>query len=95
MENGKQRVWNFVMNTRDSKYLLEKLDIVLDSLKCAAKLNLAFGFALKNVEDGSCRYNYGYENITLLERSKHVATTEEYTTVKIILSNTAVIESCT
>ena len=35
MENGRHRVHKFVMNTLDPKYLLEKLDFVFDSLKCA------------------------------------------------------------
>ena len=55
MENGRHRVYNFVKDTLDPKYLLEKLWVVFDSLKYAAKLNAAFGLLLKNVEDGSCR----------------------------------------
>ena len=42
------------MDTLDSKYLLEKLDFVIDSLKRAVKLNVKLGFLLKNIEDGSC-----------------------------------------
>ena len=49
---------------------------------------------LKNVE-GSCRYYYAHENITLVERSKLVATTKDLTKIKNLLSNTDVIESCT
>ena len=41
------------MDALDPKYLLEKLDVVFDSLKRAAKLTVALGFLLKNVEDGS------------------------------------------
>ena len=47
------KLHGLTMRTRD---LLEKLDVVYDSLKCAAKLNVAFCFELKNIEDGSCRY---------------------------------------
>ena len=54
----------------NSKYPLEKIDVVFNSLKCAAKLNVAFGFVLKNVENGSCRYDYAQDNFTLLEKSK-------------------------
>ena len=43
------------MKTLDPKYLLEKLDDLFDSLKCAAKLNIAFGFVLKIVQNGSFR----------------------------------------
>ena len=41
MENGKYRDYNFAMDTLVPKYLMEKLDVVFDSLKCAAKLNFA------------------------------------------------------
>ena len=40
------------MRLLDPKYLLKKLDFVFDSLKFGAKLNVEFGFVLKNVEDG-------------------------------------------
>ena len=53
-ENGRHRVYNFGTDTLDRNYLWQKLDVVFDSLKCAAKLNVAFGFVLKNVEDASC-----------------------------------------
>ena len=56
MENVRQRVYNFAMDTRDPKNLLEKSNVVFDSLKCPAKLNVALRFVLRNVADGSCRY---------------------------------------
>ena len=65
------------------------------SLKWAAKLNLAIGFVLKNVEDGSCRFYSAHVNTTLFERSKLVATTEDLTRIESILKNTDVNESCT
>ena len=95
MENGRHRVYNFAMDTLDPKCLLENLDIVFDCLKGVAKLNVAFGFVLKYVEDGSCRHYYAHENKTLLEKSKLVGTTEDLTKITKIPSNTDVIESCT
>ena len=55
IEDEGRRVYNFAMDTLDPKRLLEKFDIVFGSLKCAAKLIVACGFMLMNVEDGSCR----------------------------------------
>ena len=81
------------MDTLVPKYLLEKLDVVLDSLKCTAKLNVAFGFVLRIVEDGSCGYYYAHGLNTLMERSKLVVITQELTKVKSLLSNTTIIES--
>ena len=78
MENGRHRVYNFAMDNLDPKYPLEMSDVAFDSLKYAAKLNVACGFVLKNVEDGNCRHYYAHENTTLLQRSKLVATTEDH-----------------
>ena len=69
MENGRHRVYNFAMDTLDPKYLLENLDIVFASLKCADRLNIAFEFVLKDVEVASCRQYYARKNNKLLERS--------------------------
>ena len=82
------------MDTLEPKELLEILGVVFDSLKCAAKLNVAFGFVLKDLKDGSCRFYCPRQKITCLERSKNVATTKELTKIKKGLSNTNVIESC-
>ena len=60
MENGRDRVLNFVMSSFDMSMLNDKLDYVVNELKCAAKVNLAFEFVLKNVEDGSSRYFYAH-----------------------------------
>ena len=54
MENGRHRVFNLAMSSFDMSLLNDILDYVFKELKCAAKVNLAFGFVLKNVEDGSC-----------------------------------------
>ena len=95
MQNGRHRFYNFAMDTLDPNYLLEKLDVVFSSPKCAAKPKVASDFVLRNVEEGSCRYYYAHEYNTILERSKLVATTEDLTKIKKLLSNTDIIELCT
>ena len=67
MENGRHRVFNFAMSSFDMSLLNDKLDYVFKELKCAAKVDIAFGFVRKNVEDGSCRYFYAHENNTVME----------------------------
>ena len=66
-------------STFDVSLLNDKLDYVFKDLKCAAKVNLAFGFVLRNIEDGSCRYFYPHENNTVMERSKLVCTQADMT----------------
>ena len=82
MENGRHRVFNFAMSSFEMSLLNDKLDYVIKQLKCAAKVNLASGFGLKNVEEGSCRYFYAHENNTVAERSKLVCTQADMTNLK-------------
>ena len=82
MENGRHRVFNFAMSSFDMPLLNDNLDYVFKELKCAAKVNLAFGLKLKNVEDGSCRYFYTHENNTVMQRSKLVCTQADMTNLK-------------
>ena len=95
LEKGRHRVFNFAMSTFDNSLINKKLDLVFKVLECAAKVNLAFGFVLKNVEDGSCIYFYAHENNTLMERSKLVCTTEEITNLKEKLQKLDIVELCT
>ena len=51
LEKGRHRVFNFAMSTFDNSLIKEKLDLVFKGLECAAKINLAFGFVLKSIEE--------------------------------------------
>ena len=95
METGRHRVFNFAMSSFDMSLLNDKLDYVFKELKCAAKVNVAFGFFLKNVEDGSCRYCYAHENNTVLERSKLVCTQADMTYLKNRMQKMGIIDICT
>ena len=66
IQKGRHSVFKFVVNKLTALVIEEKLDRVLDKQNCAAKLNLALGFTLKNIEDGKFRYLYALENNTLL-----------------------------
>ena len=68
LEKGRHRVFNFALSIFGNSLINKKLDLVFKGPKCAAKANLAFGFVLKNVEAGSCRYFYAHKNNTLTAR---------------------------
>ena len=51
LEKGRHRVFNFAVSTFGNFLIIQKLDVVFEGLKCAAKVNLAFRFVLKNVEE--------------------------------------------
>ena len=64
-------------------------------MKCAAKVNLAFGFVVKTVEDGMCRYFYAHENNTNMERSKLVCTQADMTNLKNRMQKMVIVDICT
>ena len=55
IENGRDSVFNFAMDTLDLNFWLQKMNFVFDRLKGAAKLKVASRFVFKIVEEGSCR----------------------------------------
>ena len=95
MENGRHRVFNFAMSSFDMSLLNDKLDYVFKELKCAAKVNIAFGFLLKNIEDGMCRYFYAHENNTIMEKSELVCTPDDIVSLKEKIQKMDVIDLCT
>ena len=94
LERARHKVFNYAVETLNETIVNEKLDHFFNNLKCAAKVNLAFGFILKNIEDGGFRYFYAHENNTLLDRSKLVCTHDDLAKLKEFLNKTDVIESC-
>ena len=55
LERARHKVFNYAVETLNETIMNEKLDHFFNILKCAAKVNLAFGFILKNIEDGGFR----------------------------------------
>ena len=94
LERARHKVFNYAVKTLNETIVNEKLDHFFNNLKYAAKVNLAFGFFLKNIEDGGLRYFYAHENNTLLDRSKLVCTHDDLAKLKDFLNKTDVIESC-
>ena len=94
LERTRHKVFNYVVETFNETIVNEKLNPFFNNLNCAAKVNLAFGFILKILEDGGFRYFYVHENKTLLDRSKFVCTHDDLAKLKDFLNKTDVIESC-
>ena len=81
------------MDHLNAKIVDDKLDHFFKNLKGTAKVNLYFGFGLKNIENGSFRYFYAHENNTMLHRSKHVCKKDDMAELKNLLNKTDVIQS--
>ena len=55
MENGRHKVFNFQRSKLHTKIISEKLEEVFNKLDSAAKINIALGFVLRNIETGESR----------------------------------------
>ena len=63
MENGRHQVFNFKLSKLDPHEInKKKLKEVFEKLNCAAKVNLALVFILRNVDTDEYRYFYAHEN---------------------------------
>ena len=77
IQKGGHSVFDFVVSNFTAQVIEEKLDRVLDNRKCAAKLNLALAFILKNIGDGKFIYFYAHESNILLKQSKFVSNKDD------------------
>ena len=94
LERARHKVFNCAVETLNETIVNENLDQFFNNLNCAQKVNPAFDFILKNIEDGEFRYFYAHENNTLLGRSKLVCTHDDLIKLKDFLNKTDIIESC-
>ena len=94
LERASHRVFNYAVETLREKFMSEKLNHFFNNSKCGAKVNMAFGFILENLEDEGFRFFYTHENKTLLDRSKHMCTHDDLAKLKDFLNKTHVIDSC-
>ena len=83
------------MSSFDVSLLNDKMDYVFKEMKCGAKVNLAFGFVLNNIEDGMCRYFYAHENNTIMESSKLLCTQADMANLKDRIKKMDILHMCT
>ena len=61
MENGRHKVFNSQLSKLDLNLVNEKLDQVFEKLDCAAKINIALRFVLRNIETGDYLFFYAHK----------------------------------
>ena len=91
---ARHKVFNHAIENLNAKFVNENLDHFFNNLKCAAKVNLLFGFILNNKDNGGFGYFYAHENNTLLDRSTLFFTRDDLAKLKDFLNKTDVIETC-
>ena len=79
----------------DTKIINEKLEEVFNKLDSAAKINIALGFVLRNVETGGYRYYYAHENNTFFEKSHLLCTKADLITIQGKVEKFDIVEQCT
>ena len=94
MENGRYKVFNFQICKLDTKIINEKLE-VFNKLDSAAKIIIALGFVLRNIETGEYRYFYAHENKSLFEKSHLLCTKADLITKQQKVEKFDIVEQCT
>ena len=95
MENGRHKVFNFQMSKLDIKIVNEKLEEVFNKLDSAAKINIARGFVLRNIETGEYRYFYSHKHKILFQKSHSLCTKADLITIKGKVEKFDIVEQCT
>ena len=92
MEHERHRVFNFKLSKLDPNEINEKLKKVFDNLNCAAKVNLALGFILRNVDTDE--YRYFYENNTFFEKSHLLCSKGNLVSLQDRVEKMDLVETC-
>ena len=95
IENERHKVFNFQMCKLDTKIINEKLEKVFNKLDSAAKINIALGFVLRNIETGEYRYFYAHANNTFFEKSNLLCTKADLITIQGKVDKFDIVEQCT
>ena len=86
LQRARRKVFISAIGNLNEEIVDGKLDHFFNNLKCAAKVNLAFGFILSNMEDRGFRYFYAHENNTLLDGSNLVFNRDDLEKLKDFLN---------
>ena len=95
VEHGRQEVFNFSLSNLDTKEINEKLNEVFANHNCAAKINIALGFLLQNIETNDYRYFYPHENNLLLDRAFLLSNRNDLLNIQNEIEKLDLIEACT
>ena len=95
MENGRHKVFSFQKSKLDTRIINEKLEEIFNKLDFAAKMKLALGFVLQNIDYGVYRYFYANENNTLFEKSHLLCTNVDRITIQGKVEKIDIVEQCT
>ena len=93
IENGRNQVFHFQMSKLDTKINNEKLEKNFNKLNSAAKIKIALGFVLRNIETAGISI---FGNNTLFEKKSHLFCTKaDLISVQDKKEKFDIVEQCT
>ena len=87
-------MFNFKLSKLDPNEINEKLKEVFEKLICAAKVNLALGFILRNVDTDEYRCFYAHENNTFFEKSHLLCSKGDLVSLQDRVEKMGLVETC-
>ena len=94
MENGRHQLFNFKLSRLDPHEINKKLKKVFEKINCAAKVNLALGFILRNVDTDEYRNFYAQENNTFFEKSHLLCSKGDLVSLQDRIEKMDLVETC-
>ena len=94
MENERHQVFNFKLSKLDPHEINKKLKEVFEKINCAAKVNLALGFILRNVDTDEYLYLYAHENNTFFEKSHLLYSKGHLVSLQDRIEKMDLVETC-
>ena len=95
MENGRHKIFNFQLSKLYTKIINEKIEEVFNKLDSAAKINIAQGFVLRNIDTGEYRCFYAHESNTFFEKTHLLCTKADLITIQGKVEKFDIVEQCT
>ena len=87
-------MFNFKLSKLDPNEINEKLKEVSENINCAAKVNLALGIIVRNVDTDEYRYFYAHENNTFFEKSHLLCSKGDLVSLQDRVEKMDLVETC-
>ena len=88
-------MFNFKLSKLDPHEINNKLKEVFEKLNCAAKVNLALRFILRNLDTDEYRYFYAHEKNTFFEKSHLLCSKGDLISLQHRIEKMDLVKTCT
>ena len=95
MENRRDQVFNFKLSKLNPHEINKKLKELFEKFNCAAIVNLALGYILRNVDTDEYRYFYAHKNNAFFEKSRLLCSKGDLVSLQDRIEKMDFVETCT